>query len=233
MYAKLLKKRGGFTFIEMAAAMTLASFALGGFMLLWAGVAKQEDKSMTERTIDAYGNFLMYRINQDLKNAFTYDLFRSGNLYGISMQTVDYTSRIPDTLRIRWQVLQNGDAVRSLQMNNSTRVERMFREFFGPNTPVFIHNQRGNQQMYCTKFKLFPMHSNANDYQSDYSLLDSAGVQMDLSLKYVNSHPQTTVNEGNQANLPTVYVRQFDWTTMVYLRNFYITRYNAGNASLF
>ncbi len=230
MYAKFYRKRGGFTLIELAATMALVSFALGGFMLLWAGVAKQEDRSWTERTIDAYGNFLMYRINQDMKNAFTYSLFRSGNLYGIDLETVDYSNRIPDTLRIRWQVRSNGDATRWQNLNSSTNITSMFNEFFGRSAT----NLGANEQMYCTQFKLTPVGTIVG-HERDLGLLDSAGVQMDLSLKYVNSHPQLTVNEGlGRSDIQmTPYERVFSWTTMVYMRNFYINRFNAGNATLF
>jgi len=217
-----LKKRGGFTFIEVIVTMGMSAFFLGGFMMLWAGVAKQQDASWTEQTIDAYGNFVMYRLNQDLKNAYFYNLFRNGGLDAIDLWMVDYTNRSPDTIKVRWIFQNNGEAIRYRTFLNST-IPTYMRSEFGPGGNVITHWRKQsnlNESMFCTKFKLTPG-GDPNRLQ-DYGKLDSTGVQVEYSLRYTRAYPELTSNSGDPKIIQPTYQRLFTWKTMIYMKNYYI-----------
>ncbi len=228
-----LKKRGGFTFVEMAATIGMAAFALGGFMLLWAGMSKQQTISDIETIVDTYGNFVMYRINQDFKNAYTYQLFQSGGYSGVDMRVVDYSGQDPDTMLIRWTVDRTGNAWRSLNHYNSTITTRMFSESRGENTEFGAWVSRTrlekyNMYMQCDSFKIKP----ARDLfgQEDYIKLDSSAVQLTFILRLVKYNPSVTVWNGETGSIAPNYTRVFRWTTMLYLENFFIYRYNSGKS---
>lgn len=214
---KRWNKQGGFTFIEMATTFGMAAFALIGFVYLWAQIAKQENISSRENIVDGYGNFLLYRINQDLKNAFDYRL--TGRLYGldgIECKIVNYTTTImPETLIVKWQVFPNGDAERRLLGRNQV-TERMFREY-----GAVLERLRPGESIRASKFFIKPAGSLYNR-QRDYALLDSSAIQIELAIDYYKQPTRLTSFEGPEARIQEPYMRRFQWQTMLYLKNKHI-----------
>lgn len=213
-----MKKQGGFTFIEMATTFGLAAFSLVGFVYLWSQIARQESISERENIVDGYGNFLMYRINQDLKNAFQYRLTgRMSGLDGIECQVVNYTNTMPETLLVKWQIFSNGDAERRQQGRNQI-TERMFREH-----GAVLQRLDPGEYLRVTKFLIRPAGTLQNR-QQDYGLLDSTALQIELALDYRKEATHITTFDGVEGRMQEPYVRRFQWQTMIYLKNNHIYR---------
>ncbi|MCX7834610.1 MAG: hypothetical protein N2450_00910 [bacterium] len=213
---KWFRKQGGFTFIEMAVTFGMAAFSLIGFVYLWAQIAKQEAISSRENIVDGYGNFLIYRIAQDLKNAYDYRL--TGRLYGldgIECRIVNYTNVLPETLIVRWQLFPNGDAERR-QMGRNQITERMFREY-----GAVLQRLKPEESIRASKFLIKPAGS-LYLRQRDYALLDSSAVQIELALDYTKQPTRLTSFDGPEGRIQEPYMRRFQWQTMLYLKNKHI-----------
>lgn len=237
MHKKWLRKRGGFTFIEVVTVMALVSFALGGFLVLWSGIAKQEAVSYGERLVDSYGNFLMTRINMDLKNAFEYTLTQQGGIYGVTMKTVDYSQRMSDTMIVTWKVFRNGDASRYSNVRSSNILYRMLDERDGRGFGIDINqhfskgevNRQYLESMALVGFRLTPA-DRIPFSDETYGRLGRTAVQVELSLRYSRMENQLTVQSPERLQRP--YVRDFSWKTMVYLRNMYINLMRSNSSIL-
>lgn len=221
------RRRGGFTLVEMVWSLLALSFTLGGFFLLWSSIAKQQDISYTERLVDDYGNAVIADVNQDLRNAYGYNINKSGYFHSIDVYKVEYVNRNVDTLRVRWSVRPNGDAIRTVTRMNggsSTAQENIRYKRFGNLIP-----SGKDEQMICRHFLIktaFDMAREANE--PDYEILDSSAVHIDLTIDFVKQYPKPTVSVGNEQPLTPTYMREFNWTSMVYLKNFYIRKHAEG-----
>jgi len=209
------RKHGGFTLIEVFVTMGMAAFALVGFLTLWVGVAKQQTISFTERSVDSYGNFLMYRLVQDLKNAFRYTLSQRQNFSQIEMDIVDFTRLSPDTIKVKWTYYSNGDAQRTQVLGNSTTSSRMLGERGDFGRVLWLENE-GSLRL--TEFKLAPAGRITGSEQT-LGLLDSTALRVTLSIEYKRYRPNLTSLEGPNGTVPNEYVREFTWRTFIYLKN--------------
>ncbi|MDK9699155.1 MAG: hypothetical protein OEM52_03245 [bacterium] len=222
-----IRSNGGFTFIEMAATMGMAAFALIGFTLLWAGVAKQEDSSWSQQAVDGYGNFVLARLEQDFRNAYKYDIGSRNGYSTLNMHYVDYKFRSPDTINVIWVFQRSGDAIRTQYLGNQRLDVSMFKEYgwyYGP------FPKDPEKRMYLDQFRIL-RGSDIVSRGHDYGLLDSAAVQVEMTLRYQKIHPHVTVNEGNAGALPPTEKRSFSWKTMLYLKNFHLYRLNLARMS--
>jgi hypothetical protein len=112
----------GWTFVEAILSVVIMAIMVLGLSIVLMAFREHLDRSWAIRVMDQYGNDVVERVSQDMRNSMDLNLYNGiGNTQRIELSFLD-----PNTLTKTYNVNWTADPTRVKVFNNGTDIDRVF-----------------------------------------------------------------------------------------------------------